>query len=62
MKEFVIEYTDCITDSQFIYPSIEDCIIEADSEEEAKAKFKQEYQNSKIHLREIDSISPINSG
>lgn len=48
MKKYVVEYTSIIVDVDYLYPSMDDVIIEADSIEAAKLQFHKEFPKYKI--------------
>jgi hypothetical protein len=48
MNKYIVEYTSIIVDVDYLYPSIDDVIIEASSIEEAKTQFHKEFPKYKI--------------
>jgi hypothetical protein len=48
MNKYIVEYTSIIVDVDYLYPSIDDVIIEASSIEEAKIQFHKEFPKYKI--------------
>ena len=62
MNNYLICYTHCYQDADnFIYPDMTDCIIEAESEEEAKSKFYLEHRSYKHSFYKIDHIELYNN-
>lgn len=58
MNKYLIEYTSIIVDVDYLYPSMDDVIIEADSIEEAKLQFYKEFPKYKID--NISLFTPYN--
>ena len=57
MKKYIVCYTQYWMDPEYIDTDMSDEIIEAETKEEARRKFKEKFVNSEILKFHIDSVN-----